>query len=286
MEDRSRSPIIVIGMHRSGTSLVSRMLDRLGVFVGQQLDGNHEALFFLRLNSWLLRQCGGSWDQPQHVDLLLEHERMLALSRAYIEYVLRSPRSSVYLSVKRYAAGHRIGSMAYPWGWKDPRNTYTLPLWLSIFPDAKVINVIRHGVDVAASLKTRFEKRLADAEQRFADRRWLYGWYEKRRGFAESMRTAQMDGAFSLWRDYVRRADHHAAKLGDRCLTVQFEELATGPRAVLDRIAAFAELSPAESVMAAAAGQPKPERAYAYRRSPELVAFADSVRDELAPYTE
>ena len=286
MEDWSRSPIIVIGMHRSGTSLVSRMLDRLGVFVGARLDGNHEATFFLRLNSWLLRQCGGSWDQPQHLDLLLSHERMMALSKAYIEYVLRSPRSVAYLGVRRYHAGQRIGSLGHPWGWKDPRNTYTLPLWLSIYPDAKVINVTRHGIDVAASLHTRFEKRLAEAEQRFAQQKWIYGWYEKRRGFAESMRTARLGGAFELWRDYVRRADLHAAAMGPRCLSVRFEELAMDPRVVLDRIVSFVGLAPGESVLAAAAGQPKPERAYAFRQSPELVAFADSVRGELSPYTE
>ncbi len=30
------------------------------------------------------------------------------------------------------------------WGWKDPRNTFTLPMWLSIFPKARVLHVLRN----------------------------------------------------------------------------------------------------------------------------------------------
>ena len=41
-----RPPIVIIGMHRSGTSIVTRMLEQLGLFVGKKKDMNHEALFF------------------------------------------------------------------------------------------------------------------------------------------------------------------------------------------------------------------------------------------------
>jgi len=41
-----RPPIVIIGMHRSGTSIVTRMLGQLGLFVGKKKDMNHEALFF------------------------------------------------------------------------------------------------------------------------------------------------------------------------------------------------------------------------------------------------
>lgn len=32
------------------------------------------------------------------------------------------------------------------WGWKDPRNVYTLGLWLIQFPNARVIHIIRSGI--------------------------------------------------------------------------------------------------------------------------------------------
>src|SRR5213078_1316124 len=47
-----------------------------------------------------------------------------------------------------------------PWGWKDPRTVFTLPLWLQLFPKAKIINIVRNGVDVASSLSVREQKML------------------------------------------------------------------------------------------------------------------------------
>src|SRR5699024_9625556 len=43
-------PIIVVGMHRSGTSLLSRVLSDIGVFMGNDLSINHESSFFQKIN--------------------------------------------------------------------------------------------------------------------------------------------------------------------------------------------------------------------------------------------
>ncbi len=45
--------------------------------------------------------------------------------------------------------------MPRSWGWKDPRNTFTLPMWLKVFPNAKVIHVLRDKESVARSLMKR-----------------------------------------------------------------------------------------------------------------------------------
>src|SRR3954449_9453301 len=59
-----RAPVIFIGMHRSGTSMLGRLLEELGMFFGTRKDENNEALFFQEMNNWLLTQCGGRWDNP------------------------------------------------------------------------------------------------------------------------------------------------------------------------------------------------------------------------------
>src|SRR6266542_1734486 len=72
---RMSPPLIVIGMHRSGTSVVAQMLDRLGVYMGPQLGlpgvERHasaqpevlaEAPQFLALNERLLGRAGATWD--------------------------------------------------------------------------------------------------------------------------------------------------------------------------------------------------------------------------------
>jgi hypothetical protein len=41
------------------------------------------------------------------------------------------------------------------WGWKDPRNSITMPFWRSLLPDAKVVICVRNPAEVAASLSRR-----------------------------------------------------------------------------------------------------------------------------------
>ena len=61
------SPVVVVGMHRSVTSLFTRLLAELGVFFGRtkNLNHNHEAMFFVELNQWIFRYAGATWGQPR-----------------------------------------------------------------------------------------------------------------------------------------------------------------------------------------------------------------------------
>ena len=59
------SPIIIAGMHRSGTSMVTNILKKLGLTIGSKLDSNHESIFFQRINIWMMSLLGSSWDSPK-----------------------------------------------------------------------------------------------------------------------------------------------------------------------------------------------------------------------------
>ena len=146
------NPVLVVGMHRSGTSLVSRILDDCGVMMGKDLQEDHESLFFIGLNEWIYENAGASWERP---GALSELTTLPVAMEAIEEYVRKrlSSRSSRKYSGKPLKNG--LFSMEGRWGWKDPRNGPSLPLWRSIWPDMKVIHVIRHGADVAASLRMR-----------------------------------------------------------------------------------------------------------------------------------
>ncbi|MBK8351014.1 MAG: hypothetical protein IPL21_04765 [Saprospirales bacterium] len=41
----NQQPIIILGMHRSGTTMITKMLENLGLFVGAEKEINHESLF-------------------------------------------------------------------------------------------------------------------------------------------------------------------------------------------------------------------------------------------------
>lgn len=66
--------VYVAGMHRSGTSMVARMIYNCGVYLGPEPDLTHptpdnerglwENLDFMNLNNALLKELGGIWDAP------------------------------------------------------------------------------------------------------------------------------------------------------------------------------------------------------------------------------
>lgn len=277
-----RPPVIIIGMHRSGTSMVTRMLEELGLFVGEKKMSDHEPYFFLGLNDWVLRQCGGAWDRPEPVDDLLENKEVRPLVTDYLRQIMKTPRAVSYLGWKGYLRHRTPQKVDIPWGWKDPRNTYTLPLWLDLFPEAKVVHIYRHGVDVASSLKVREEKVVARAKALHQKRNaLLYGLYPKRGGFAGSLRCASLGDGFTLWESYLARARQHVTVLGDRALEFRYEDFLVEPGEYLSKLADFCGLSTTKDAIANVSARVNKDRAYPYRRDPELRTFAGRVAERL-----
>ena len=144
---QSPPAICIVGMHRSGTSMVARLLHRCGVHLGDDDDlaapapdnpqGFSENRHFVEINERLLSRFDGGWDAPPRFPADWPHQPELSDLRA--------------------RAGAQIARMAERgvWGWKDPRSTLTLPFWQSLLPDLRVVACVRHPLDVARSLRQR-----------------------------------------------------------------------------------------------------------------------------------
>ena len=65
------SPIVVIGMHRSGTRVLVEILDKLGVFMGADLQADFESVAFMLINEEILHQCGAFWSEPMSAHFML-----------------------------------------------------------------------------------------------------------------------------------------------------------------------------------------------------------------------
>ncbi|HVO59322.1 MAG TPA: sulfotransferase [Terriglobales bacterium] len=239
---RGYAPIVILGMHRSGTSLLSRMLEDLGLFLGKSKDENNEAVFFQSVNEWLLRQTGGSWDNPAPIHYLVDSPEIAKRTTAYIRrYLLTSPRAASYTGWLHYLRHRRLTPLSRPWGWKDPRNTFTLPIWLDIFSNAKIIHLHRAGMDVALSLRRR-------GRREFRLQRWyrslpLLHWIRpKRGGFVHSLRCDHFDGGLALWNEYMEQGNLHVAALKNRAFDISFETLVREPVRSLTALAGFCEL--------------------------------------------
>lgn len=279
MSEPALSPVIVIGMHRSGTSMLARMLETCGLFVGARKEDNHEALFFLELNDWLLRQSGGSWDHPLAIDCTLDEPRLKSLVVDYLHIMLDSRHAARYTGWWRYLAGVRPLRMRNPWGWKDPRSTFTLPLWLEIFPDARVIHLYRNGIDVASSLARRVHEHLRRAEMRHRRRKssWAY-WIRRKEGvFVMSPRCLSLARGFRLWEQYVTRAFEYRDLLGDKMLDVRFEDLTSRAEQILPTIVSFCGLRPSAERVRKAGAAVRPHRGHAYLADSSLRSFAEGV---------
>lgn len=278
-----RQPVIIVGMHRSGTSLLARLLEGLGLFVGWRVQQDHEALFFLRLNQWLLAQCGGGWDHPEPIHDLLGHAPARELVRDYLDVSLRSPRSISFLGARwlRYGGPARY---PHPWGWKDPRTTFTLPLWLDLFPEARVVHVQRHAVDVADSLLRRQASFLETRRARYRQLRPTYWIREKQVGFTDGLRCADLAEGFALWEAYAQEGRNHVRERGPLGLEIRYEDLLAEPEESLAHVGGFCGLAFTRERVAALVRDVRSDRAFSYRASPERIAFAESVKDRLAAF--
>ncbi|MCQ8849378.1 hypothetical protein NQT74_12345 [Alteromonas stellipolaris] len=143
--------IVVIGMHRSGTSAVSGLLSELGVFMGSSLfapqKGVNEKGFFensllVDLNDRLLDEQLLSWDHPLALCINPDVADSLAGYKAQAQHLLDKDYANITL-----------------WGMKDPRTTLLLPFWREVL-DSKGIKInfvlmLRSPMEVHGSLKKR-----------------------------------------------------------------------------------------------------------------------------------
>jgi hypothetical protein len=260
------------------------MLEATGLFLGHNKEANNESIFFQNIDRWLISQSGGSWENPAPIRYLLENRQIRALTVDYIRrYLIDSPRVISYLGWKKYMQYRSLFNLPVPWGWKCPWTTFTLPLWLDVFPRAKVIHIERHGVDVANSLRKRTLGTLerTRAQNLYYKLRFLHWIKPKAGGFMQDMRCATLEGGLSVWEEYVAEARAHVRELGERAMEVRYEDLLAEPVQRIGELLAFCDISPSAALLAKAAGLVRRERAYAYRSSQELNAFARGVAERL-----
>lgn len=137
--------LAVLGMHRSGTSMLTGTLQEAGLVLGDVVTaaphnrkGNREALPIRTLHDDLLASAGGNWQNP--------------------------PDSVAWRPVHRLLRDALIDRFADQplWGFKDPRSLFCLEGWREALPQLEAVAIVRHPLEVAASLQARDGLPLAD----------------------------------------------------------------------------------------------------------------------------
>jgi len=132
--------ICITGMARSGTSMVARILNIMGLDLGPQdklilkteynVEGCWEHKDLLEISSKLISHLG--WSGFLKPDWTSD-PAVLSLEREARTCIVRDFQSDF-------------------WGWKDDRCSLTLPFWHNLLPDTEHIICVRNPLDTAKSL--------------------------------------------------------------------------------------------------------------------------------------
>ena len=143
-------PIVVLGMHRGGTSLVGDLIHRWGAYAGNESkllladennqQGYWEYIPLINFNDNLLSSVGSTWLVPPGTEAE-ETLRARALEAAY-----KHPAEQLL---------HEMWAGGKPWFWKDPRLTVLLPFWKRIWSEAVYAISVRHPLEIAMSVRKR-----------------------------------------------------------------------------------------------------------------------------------
>lgn len=147
---RNKTALLVLGMHRSGTSAVTRVFNLLGADLPSNLlsanptneSGHWESLDLLDLHTGLLASAGSRWDDWRQ------------FNPDWVKSGVAEDYKNKLIGVLQRDFSHSSLFVV-----KDPRICRFVPLWLELLDrfgaEPRIVIPIRNPLEVAASLKRR-----------------------------------------------------------------------------------------------------------------------------------
>ena len=142
-------PIIIAGMHRSGTSLTASILQKAGVNIGHELLGPG---------------VGNTQGHFEDVEIGTFHQDVLMSQGIGSDGWTTLPKvhvSQQFVGRAKALRDKRVQEGGL-WGWKEPRTTLFLDFWNELIPEAKFVFVYRSPWEVVDSLFTRGDTTFAN----------------------------------------------------------------------------------------------------------------------------
>lgn len=130
--------IAILGMHRSGTSMLTGTLEQAGLYLGKVNEssvnnekGSRESNFLMQFHDAILKDNKSTWNQPPYKTTWLANKRTI---RDFYIYGFRDQPI---------------------WGFKDPRSLFVINGWKEALPNLEFVGIFRHPSLVAQSLVKR-----------------------------------------------------------------------------------------------------------------------------------
>lgn len=130
---------VVLGSHRSATSLVAEAMN--SQIEMHATTARYESQPFIDLNKKILKQAGGSWDNPPSREAILKVD-----VKEEIQALVKSCEREL-------------------WGWKDPRTTLTIELYWPYLTNPHIIACFRDPKEVGKSLERRGDMSAEEGEK-------------------------------------------------------------------------------------------------------------------------
>jgi hypothetical protein len=205
-------PFFIVGAARSGTTLLRRILTaNPGIHIPPENYALPHVVEAYR------RNCNLPWKDLVRLSLsYLEFQKdfetyQISLRPLMFE-LLEMPPSERSLAgiIDRFYRFHarQQGNSVRTWGDKTPSNVYYLDRILKPFPQARILNLVRDGVDVVHSM---LEYNLAP----------------------------DLPGAARRWRKAINNAQQFARHYPDNILNVRYEDLVSKPERAVQEIGVF-----------------------------------------------
>ncbi|MCI4590584.1 sulfotransferase [Sphingobium sp. BYY-5] len=233
-----RAPIAIGGVGGSGTRVVAALLQRLGHFIGSDLNPSLDNLWFTLLfkrRSVLLESnrdftwlCDQFWLRMSGVPCLdgrsLERIADLAMSD-------RPPHSKAWLQqrMRSWMEAPPIPEQQ-AWGWKEPNTHVVIDHMLDLWPELRYIHVLRNPLDMAFS----------------ANQNQLNLWGPV---FLDRPVTQGPRDSLSYCCTVARRIQRMTEDHPGRICTVNFERLCNAPHDVARQVANFINAAIDEDVL-------------------------------------
>ena len=184
---------VVLGMHKSGTTLVSQMIHESGFSMGEHFD---EGISYDGGNQWERREA-----------FLINLDLMECTEDEYVSM----HHSQLHAGPLPASTRARMAAMIEAcegehgdWGFKDPLTCLTYPLWAEVLPAHRVVGIYRSPSEVMNHYQGMFGKRV-----RTIGVLWqaLTAWTNYNRGVLEAVRTSGRDGLLIRYEELMSGDD-------------------------------------------------------------------------------
>ncbi|NPA69079.1 MAG: sulfotransferase [Chlorobi bacterium] len=202
------NPYIILGVHRSGTTLMSKLFAKAGIFTGINQNINKEATFFFNINKKLLKENDSDAYFFENTLKNLKNEEYLNKKSKQLKKIINKDIYLKFFGIKHSLQYFLTGKLP-EWGFKDPRTVIFLPLWSKVFPDAKYLIILRNPIDVCMSIYY------------FEQKRWL----QKIKKRPDSEFNMHLLTAFEVWKNFTKLLTETPAEYPKQSLLIKYENL-------------------------------------------------------------